>query len=78
MSMSNPPLPPPISTSDRSSSVSLKMGQAQLLIFAGCNGNQTYYSISADALTYISKDFFNISIPHLCISVRVVKISEII
>jgi len=33
------------------------MGQAQLLIFAEYNGNQTCYSISADALTYISTDF---------------------
>lgn len=49
--------PPNLHMSDRSSSVSLKIGQAQLLIFAEYNGNQTCYSISADALTYISTDF---------------------
>lgn len=43
--------------SDRLSSVTLKMGQSQLLIFAAYNSNQTCYSISTDALTYISKDF---------------------
>lgn len=55
--------------SDRLSSVTLKTGQSQLLIFAAYNDNQTCYSISTDALTYISKDFLAYQyISLLCLS----------